>query len=377
MSFLYFNEEEKHYQNILMQMDLTGFNPDTSHAIAGDASNHSCSNYNTYTYPTAQNDATQHQNYLNVNHQPPPPTYHRVELYPNNGDTNNMPYHQGYSTQDPGEIVNHLAIRKPKRHRTAFTTDQLTALETEYQIAQYIKRNRRIELSQILNLTERSIKIWFQNRRMKAKKEREANSLETEVSSSRRSENLNLQFVYNEQDLTGFTPDASQTTAGDAPNHSCSNYNPYPYPPAQPDASQHQYYHNVNHQPPTPTYHREELCPNNGDTNNMPYHHGYSMQGPVEIVNQCAVRKPKRHRTAFTTDQLTALETEYQIAQYINRERRIELSQILNLTERSIKIWFQNRRMKTKKEREENTTPHSLETEISSSQRCENLNLFS
>ncbi|CAG9787285.1 unnamed protein product [Diatraea saccharalis] len=189
-------------------------------------------------------------------------------------------------------------------------------------------------------------------------------------------EQKQYQNILMQLDLTGFTPDANQSITGDAPNHSCNNYNPYLYPPAHTDASQHQYYHNVNHQPPTPTYHREELCPNNGDTNNMQYRHGYSTQGPVEIVNQCAVRKPKRHRTAFTTDQLTALETEYQIGQYIKRERRMELSQILNLTERSIKIWFQNRRMKAKKERVENTTLYSLETEISSSQRSENLNLF-
>ncbi|CAG9787284.1 unnamed protein product [Diatraea saccharalis] len=196
MSFLYFNEEQKQYQNTLMQMDLTGFNPDASHTIACDAPSHSCTNYNTYLYPPAQTDATQYQSYHNVNHQPPPPTYYREELCPNNGDTNNIQHHHGYSTQGPVEIVNQCTIRKPKRHRTAFTTDQLTALETEYQIAQYIRRDRRIELSQILNLTERSIKIWFQNRRMKAKKEREENttrnSLETEVSSSRRYENLNL-----------------------------------------------------------------------------------------------------------------------------------------------------------------------------------------
>ncbi|CAG9787283.1 unnamed protein product [Diatraea saccharalis] len=176
-------------------------------------------------------------------------------------------------------------------------------------------------------------------------------------------------------DLTGFNPDASHTIAGDAPNHSCSNFNTYIYPPAQPDASQHQNYQNVNHQPPSPTYHNEGVCPNNGDTNNMPYHQGYSMQGPVEIVNQCAIRKPKRHRTAFTTNQLTALETEYQIAQYIKRDRRMELSQILNLTERSIKIWFQNRRMKAKIERGANTNSHSLETQVSSSRRGENFHL--
>nr|XP_036672838.1 homeobox protein slou-like [Drosophila suzukii] len=60
---------------------------------------------------------------------------------------------------------------KPRRARTAFTYEQLVSLENKFKTTRYLSVCERLNLALSLSLTETQVKIWFQNRRTKWKKQ--------------------------------------------------------------------------------------------------------------------------------------------------------------------------------------------------------------
>lgn len=73
--------------------------------------------------------------------------------------------------------------RRCRKSRTVFTDLQLRVLEKTFAEQKYLDTSNRAKLAQTLGLNETQVKTWFQNRRMKWKKESSQNGQESSTSS--------------------------------------------------------------------------------------------------------------------------------------------------------------------------------------------------
>ena len=72
-------------------------------------------------------------------------------------------------------------------------------------------------------------------------------------------------------------------------------------------------------------------------------------QGKRKAENSEPSSAEKKPRTAFNAEQLERLQREFLANQYLTEERRKNLCSELGLNEAQLKIWFQNKRAKVKK----------------------------
>lgn len=110
-------------------------------------------------------------------------------------------------------------LKRKRKLRTVFTEKQLEGLESKFAEKKYLSVPDRMELASRLELSETQVKTWFQNRRMKCKKQQmleQGGSSSTENSSESESSNPPAKRSRTEDNDTINSPSSSESPASDS-----------------------------------------------------------------------------------------------------------------------------------------------------------------
>ncbi|KAG7999918.1 Homeobox protein vent1 [Nibea albiflora] len=93
----------------------------------------------------------------------------RIQYSPSSPN-NSCGYTSGSESEVGGDSEEEASSQQ-RRMRTKFTSEQINKLEKTFIKHKYLGATQRRKISEKLNLSETQVKTWFQNRRMKLKRE--------------------------------------------------------------------------------------------------------------------------------------------------------------------------------------------------------------
>ncbi|XP_030834365.1 homeobox protein DLX-5 [Strongylocentrotus purpuratus] len=128
-------------------------------------------------YHTHHHQPRHHPSSLSPSNHHPHYSHHPSHLYPHHGSHPSLGvpipvpvYLRGKSPAvSPAEAAR--AAKKCRRSRTVFTELQLLGLEKRFEKQKYLSTPDRLDLAETLGLSQLQVKTWYQNRRMKWKKQ--------------------------------------------------------------------------------------------------------------------------------------------------------------------------------------------------------------